>query len=80
MRRSVDKIYEIVVYALFSALIECLKVKVTVEAGEEKQQLLEEFSDFAKRVIGLSKGHSKVTVNARVNRVGVTNAADRGFK
>ena len=79
LRRSVDKIYEIVVYALFSALIECLKVKVTVEAGEEKQQLLEEFSDFAKRVIGLSKGHSKVTVNARVNRVGVTNAADRGL-
>ncbi len=79
LRRSVDKIYEIVVYALFSALIECLKVKVTVEAGEEKQQLLEEFSDFAKRVIGLSKEHSKVTVNARVNRVGVTNAADRGL-
>ncbi len=79
LRRSVDKIYEIVVYALFSALIDCLKVKVTIEADDTKQQLLEEFSDFANRVIGLSKERSKVTVNARINRVGVTNAADRGL-
>ena len=44
-----------------------------------KQKLLEEFSDFAERVIGLSKERSKVTVNAKINRVGVTNAADRGL-
>lgn len=79
LRRSVDKIYEIVAYALFSALVECLEVKVTVEADEAKQNLLEEFSEFAERVIGLSKERSKVTVNARINRVGVTNAADRGL-
>lgn len=79
LKRSVDKIYEIVVYALFSALIECLKVKVTVEADKAKQKLLEEFSDFAERVIGLSKERSRITVNARINRVGVTNAADRGL-
>ena len=79
LRRSVDKIYEIVVYALFSALIRCLEVKVTVETGMAKQKLLEEFSDFAERVIGLSKEHTKITLNARVNRVGVTNAADRGL-
>lgn len=79
LRRSVDKMYEIVVYALFSALIESLKVKVTVEADAAKQRLLEEFSDFAERVIGLSKERSKVTVDARINRVGVTNAADRGL-
>lgn len=79
MRRSIDKIYEIVVYALFSALIDCLKVTVTIEADKTKQKLLEEFSDFAERVIGLSKGRSTVTVKARINRVGVTNAADRGL-
>lgn len=79
LRRSVDKIYEIVVYALFSALIECLKVKVTVEADETRQDLLDEFSDFTERVIGLSNEHPKITVNARINRVGVTNAADRGL-
>lgn len=79
LRRSVDKIYEIVVYALFSALIECLKVKVTVEVDRAKQKLLEEFSDFTERIIGLPKEHSTVTVNARINRIGVTNAADRGL-
>lgn len=79
LRRSVDKIYEIVVYALFSTLIESLKVKVTVESDVAKQGLLEEFSDFAQRVIGLSKEQSKITVSARINRVGVTNAADRGL-
>lgn len=79
LRRSIDKIYEIIVYALFSTLIECLKVKVTVEADKGKQKLLEEFSDFAERVIGLSKDRTEVTVNARINRVGVTNAADRGL-
>lgn len=79
LRRSVDKIYEIVVYSLFSALVESLKITVTVEADVAKQKLLEEFSDFAERVIGLSKERSKVTVNAKINRVGVTNAADRGL-
>ena len=79
LKRSIDKIYEIVVYALFSALIESLKVKVTVEADITKQRLLEEFSDFAELVIGLSKECSKITINARINRVGVTNAADRGL-
>ncbi len=66
-------------YALFSALIESLKVKVTVEADITKKELLDEFSDFAERVIGLSKERSQITVNAQINRVGVTNAADRGL-
>ncbi len=79
LRRSVDKIYEIVVYALFSVIIECLKVKVTVEADITKKELLDEFSDFAERVMGLSKERSKITVNAQINRVGITNAADRGL-
>ena len=79
LRRSVDKIYEIVVYALFSALIDCLKVKVTVESDIEKQGLLKEFSDFAEQVIGLTKERSRIIVNAKINRMGVTNAADRGL-
>lgn len=79
LRRSVDKIYEIVVYSLFSALVESLEITVTVETDATKQKLLEEFSDFAERVIGLSKDRAKVTVNAKINRVGITNAADRGL-
>ena len=59
LRRSIDKIYEIVVYALFSALVEEL--------------------DFAKSVIQLTPEQTTVTLKARINRVGVTNSADRGL-
>ena len=79
LKRSIDKIYEIVVFSLFSALIDCLEIKVTIEADTSKNNLLDEFSDFAERVIGLSKERSKVTVNAKINRIGVTNVADRGL-
>lgn len=79
LRRSIDKIYEIVVFSLFSALIEGLKVQVTIEADATKLELLQDFSDFAKRVIGLSEEQSKISMPARINRVGVTNAADRGL-
>ena len=60
-------------------MIDCLEIKVTIEADTSKNNLLDEFSDFAERVIGLSKERSKVTVNAKINRIGVTNAADRGL-
>lgn len=74
-----DKIYEIVVFALFSSLIDCLNVKVTIEAGASQQGLLEEFSDFAERVVGLSKERSSVKFNARVNRVGGNQCGRQGL-
>jgi len=51
LRRSIDKIYEIVVYSLFSALIEVLEVSVEVSLNPAKADILREFEDFAKRVI-----------------------------
>lgn len=79
LRRSVDKIYEIIVYALFSALVDCLRIQITINSDEAKKQVLEEFADFAERVIGLSPDKTSLTIKARINRVGVTNAADRGL-
>lgn len=79
LRRSIDKIYEIVVYALFSALVDSLNVCITVEADTNKLFLLDEFSDFAERVMGLTTDSPKITLPAKINRVGVTNAADRGL-
>ncbi len=79
LRRSIDKIYEIVVYALFSALVECLNVKIQVSSDQSKNAILQEFEDFAKQVLNLSVNQNSVTMNARINRVGVTNAADRGL-
>ena len=79
LRRSIDKIYEIVVYALFSALVECLNVKIQVSSDKSKNAILQEFEDFAQRVLNLSVNQNSITLNARINRVGVTNAADRGL-
>jgi len=79
LRRSIDKIYEIVVYALFSTLVEILEVSVTVRMNIEKIDIIEEFEDFAKNVIQLSPEQMTITRPARIHRVGVTNAADRGL-
>jgi type II restriction enzyme len=79
LRRSIDKVYEIVVYALFSALVEALEVSVEVSMNPEKTNILEEFSDFAKSVIQLTPEKTTIKLKASINRVGVTNAADRGL-
>jgi type II restriction enzyme len=79
LRRSIDKIYEIVAYALFSSLIDALEVSVEISMNPDKQDLLMEFADFAKNVIQLSSAESSIKLKARINRVGVTNAADRGL-
>lgn len=79
LKRSIDKIYEIVVYALFSALVDALNVTVKVSFNADKKDILAEFSDFAKNVIQLSEEHPWVELKANINRVGVTNAADRGL-
>lgn len=79
LRRSVDKIYEIIVYALFSALVDCLNIQITLSANRSKLDLLREFEDFAKQVIGLTPEKHSITIPANIHRVGATNAADGGL-
>lgn len=79
LRRSIDKIYEIIVYALFSALVEALEVSVEVSFNPEKTEILQEFDAFAKSVMQLSAEQTSLKLKAKINRVGVTNAADRGL-
>ena len=79
LRRSIDKVYEIVVYALFSTLVEQFDLTVKVILPEEKQPLLIEFADFAERVLLLSADNPTVHVKAKLHRMGTTNAADRGL-
>lgn len=79
LRRSIDKIYEIIVYALFSALVNCLNVQITLRCDQTKLDLLREFEDFAKQVIGLTPDRPTITIPANIHRVGATNAADGGL-
>lgn len=79
LKRSIDKIYEIIVYALFESITKALEITITVNMNPQKALLLKEFSDFAKSVIGIDETTLKSTQNAHFYRLGVTNAADRGL-
>jgi len=79
LKRSIDKVYEIVVYALFSTLVSALDFKIEISLNTEKQDILHEFSDFAKMVMCIDENNMSNVQNARVFRVGVANAADRGL-
>ena len=79
LRRSIDKVYEIVVYALFSVLVEALEVNITISVNEDHIDLLGEFADFSEMVIGLTADNHSLNLPAKIYRVGVTNAADRGL-
>lgn len=79
LRRSIDKVYEIVVYALFSAIVESLDLTIKVSYNPAKSPILSEFQDFAEKVIQLDTETTSFETNAKIYRVGVTNAADRGL-
>ena len=79
LKRSLDKIYEIVVYALFATLVEALNLKVEISVDEEHFDILSEFEDFSQKVMCLDFSNPTHLQDARVYRVGVTNAADRGL-
>lgn len=79
LKRSLDKIYEIIVFALFSTLTDELELKMQLSIAKDKIDLLREFEDFAKNVMQLSVDHLTSVEPAKVYRVGITNAADRGL-
>jgi len=79
LKRSIDKVYEIVVYAFFSTFVSTLDFKIEISLNTEKQDILHEFSDFAKMVMCIDENNMSSVQNARVFRVGVANAADRGL-
>ncbi len=78
LKRSIDKIFEIIVYSLFETIVTNADIKVEIIA-EDRNRILDEFSEFAEKVIGLNNQNNRAIFNAHFHRVGVTNAADRGL-
>lgn len=78
LTRSMDKVYEIVAYSLFAAIIEALEVSIKVSVDSTNEQLVEDFSDFTSKVVGISSGTIR-SETANVFRVGATNANDGGL-
>lgn len=79
LKRSIDKIYEIVVYSLFATLVDAMNLQVEVYVDESSYPLLTEFEGFAQKVMCIDTKKSNHVQDAMVYRVGVTNAADRGL-
>lgn len=79
LRRSVDKMYEILVYALFATIVRALKAQVTLEIGNKDAEILRDFERFIKMVLGIDAKKTRLVLPAALYRVGVTNAADRGL-
>ncbi len=79
LKRSLDKVYEVIVFSLFSTIVESLNLQVEISVESSKLEILSEFQDFAKMVMCIDSRVHKFKQRARVYRVGVTNAADRGL-
>jgi len=79
LRRSIDKVYEVLVYALFATIVRALQAQVTLEIANKDAGILKDFERFIKTVLGIDSKQTKLTVPAALYRVGVTNAADRGL-
>lgn len=79
LRRSIDKIYEIIVYSLFSTLINAMEMKIQISIPDKSLPLLKEFEDFTQKVMCIDTSKLTYIQDAHVYRVGVTNAADRGL-
>ena len=79
LRRSIDKIYEIIVYSLFTTLVDAMQLQVEVAVSEKALPLLRDFEDFSQKVMCLDTTNITYIQNANLYRVGVTNAADRGI-
>lgn len=79
LKRSVDKAYEIAVYALFNAVLEELRVSVEIAVDPTNLSQHPEFADLVNLLLGLSEETSRRSMNARLFRTGVANAADKGI-
>jgi type II restriction enzyme len=79
IKRSIDKAYEIITYALFETVVTILQTTITISIPPSKQELALEFSDLTYILTGIRNQEFSQTFDAHVYRVGVTNAADHGL-
>lgn len=79
LKRSFDKIFEIVVYALFESLARAINVRVDIRCSPADPGILLEFSAFTQKVLGFDNLTKSNSIEGHFYRVGVTNAADRGL-
>lgn len=78
LKRSVDKAYEIVVHALFNAVVSRVRAQVTLSVSTAEAAVLKDFHDFCQLLLGVDAAAPEITVPARLYRVGGANSRDGG--
>lgn len=79
LRRSMDKVYEIVAYALFETVIDALDVQISLSMNSLNDKLISDFALFTEKIFGLNPDKTTRIEKAKVFRVGATNANDGGL-
>jgi len=79
LRKSVDKIFECVVYALFFTIIKSINTKITMTYDNSKSFIIEEFHDFTDSIMNLSFLKKKFETEGEIYRLGSANASDGGL-
>jgi len=79
LKRSIDKIYEIVVYALLVTIVRELRANISLEINNPDPEILSDFKDFIRMILGIEPGHIKISMPATLYRSGIANAADLGI-
>ena len=79
LKRSIDKAFEMITYALFSTIIDKLDIWITVEVRNSDDEAKNTFLNFLKLFFGEEVTQNVVEFKAQIYRSGVTNAADRGL-
>lgn len=54
-------------------------MQISIEIGNVNKEIMSDFEQFIKTVIGVDKNKKKLTLPAALYNRGVTNAADRGL-
>lgn len=79
LKKSMDKVYEIITYSLFLSIVKALNAQVTLEVLNKDEEVLRDFKSFIKTVLGIDETTTKLISPASLYRVGSTNAADAGL-
>lgn len=79
LKRSMDKVYEIVVFALFDTLIDAMEINIDISVKNPESSVFLEFKDFTTKIFGKNFPDRLHELPAKLFRTGVTNAADRGL-
>lgn len=79
LKKSSDKVYEIIVYSLFYTIVSYLDIELSLSIKNHDDNVLHDFSDFNQIVLGIPDNSTSNQFKGNIFRVGTTNAADKGL-